>query len=53
MPVACLVVAAPAASAVGSAAEAGAEVSFVVLVLSGNSQIHHPGVICVSSGPAL
>jgi hypothetical protein len=43
MPVACLVVVAPAAGWAargGSAAEGGAEVPFVVLVPDGNSQIH-------------
>jgi hypothetical protein len=55
MPVACLAVAAPAGwvARAGSAAEGGAGVSFVVRVPGGNSQIHHPGVICIGSGPAL
>jgi hypothetical protein len=46
MPVACLVAVTPAGWAVraGGAAEADAEVPFVVLVPDGNSQIHHPGV---------
>jgi hypothetical protein len=51
MLVACLVVVAPAswAARAGSAAEAGAEVPFVVLVPGRNSQIHHPGVIRINS----
>jgi hypothetical protein len=55
MLVACLVVIAPAswAARAGTAAEAGAEVPFVVLVSGGNSQIHHPGVIRINSDPEL
>ena len=55
MPVACLLVVARAgwAARAGSAAEVDAEVPFVVLVPDGNSQVHHPGVICISSDAEL
>jgi hypothetical protein len=56
MPVArCLVAVAPAgwAARAGSAAEADAEVPFVVLVPDGNLQIHHPGVIRIGSDAEL
>ena len=55
MPVACLFVVAQAglAARAGSAAEADAEVPFVVLVPDGNSQIHHTGVTRISSDAEL
>jgi hypothetical protein len=54
MLVACLVVVAPASwtARAGSAAEAGTEVPFVVLV-PGNSQIHHPDIVRINSDAQL